>query len=175
VYVFLELCGGSLAFGDRNYCDFHNFHQKMEFLTPSTPIKLPKTLTSINPCGTPLKLSSNYSTPEKGSNKSNKLTNSNQKSSSQKSSQKSDRFIPNRNNMDFSYCNYNLLCDVGKKENEDEGASNKRQRSSEDRLKEEVFQLANHTPGKRMLSCFDHFDEEPVTPVMKVSSSFFLY
>jgi hypothetical protein len=153
----------------------------MEFLAPTSPLKLSKSLTTMTPSVTPINVSSsfssnNYSTPEKRNNNSNKLSNSNHKDSNKKSSQKSDRFIPNRNKMDFSFCHYNLFCDVGKKENEDEANSNsnKKQKSDEqilsgqNRLKEEVFQLANHTPGKRMLSCFDQCDEEPITPVVKV-------
>lgn len=162
----------------------------MEFLTPTTPLKLSKsfpTSSSLTPSVKPLNLSSTFTsihnqcvTPEKQTSHQNikQCTNSNQKNSSQKLLKKSDRFIPNRNRMDFSYCNYNLFCDVGKTENEDEDClmtnSNKKQKSNEklmssqNRLKEEVFQLANHTPGKRMLSCFDQCDEEPITPVVKV-------
>ena len=146
-------CSQPLEFSDNLISLSSQFlpHPKMEFLSPTTPLKLSKsfpTSSSLTPSVKPLNLSSTFSsihhqcvTPEKQTtshqNIIKQFTNSNEKNSSQKQKllKKSDRFIPNRKRMDFSYCNYNLFCDVGKSENEDEDClmtnSNKKQKSNE--------------------------------------------
>jgi hypothetical protein len=148
----------------------------MEFLAPTTPSKKysPQTKSLIAPLGT------RYSTPDKAilSPSTSRSINSEPRSSS-KSNTKSDRFIPNRNKMDFSYCNYNLLCDAGRAEDDDEEEGHKAQDPksfSNKKMKAEVFQLANHTPGKRMLSCFDaNATDELDSPIMKVRHSSLLH
>jgi hypothetical protein len=144
--------------------------KRMEFLAPTTPSKIypPHTKSLIAPLGI------RYATPDKTilSPSSSRTMNTEPNSSLKKSNTKSDRFIPNRNKMDFSYCNYNLLCHVGRgsDDNEDEDGNRAQEsKSPNKKLKSEVFQLANHTPGKRMLSCFDSSVEEPDSPVLKVS------
>lgn len=134
-------------------------YNKTSSLTISTPIK-GQVSTCLTPCRTPITTS--ILSPTKN-------VNTDMIKSCHKSTPKSDRFIPNRSKMDFSFCNYTLFSDVGKKENEEESKnSESKNQSSNSRLKEDLFQLANHTPGKRMLSCFDTSEEEPVTPVAKV-------
>lgn len=150
---------------------FTSDNYSMELLSPSTPCtkKLSKKTSSLTPikgqtsfsftqCSTP---NPTILSPSKRNTCDNKYSN--------KSTPKSDRFIPNRSKMDFSYCNYNLLYDVGMKENEEDTKSSQPQGQTTNKLKEDLFQLANYTPGKRMLSCFDACDDEPVTPAPKVS------
>ena len=100
-------------------------------------------------------LNNNSNTLNSSSNNSNSKRKKFDSSHSNSSNLNIDRFIPNRNKIDFSYCNSNLLFDVGKKENTEESKVIDTKTLNQKKFKEEIFQLTNQTPGKRMLNCFE--------------------
>lgn len=166
---------------------WQDINNPMEFLSPSTPCKLAKNklATSRNNYAshnTPVKssatslsssssslIATNYQTPDRSISCS---TSKKSKTRHLDSPLASDRFIPNRNKIDFDFCHHSLLFDVGKKENEDDNGNSKTATDlktiHQNKFKEEVLQLTNKTPGKRMLPCFESSPVEEYSDVKVV-------
>jgi hypothetical protein len=120
----------------------------MEFLSPSTPCKSSKKsgTSGLRVCD------SNCRTPfTKSPRRSDTNCQTAAMSSLQYSTSYSDRFIPDRNAIDFDYCNHSLVS-IGTGDEEEPDKLD----SPHNKLRMEVLQATNQTPGKRMISCFDN-------------------
>lgn len=141
----------------------------MEFLSPSTPCK---SISKKNATSGLRVADSNCRTPfQKSPRRSDTNYQTVAMSSQQSSTSYSDRFIPDRNSIDFDYCNHSLFS-VGVDDEEEQDKLD----PPSNKLRCEVLQATNQTPGKRMISCFDNsFDSQsPRSPsARKVSPCHF--
>jgi hypothetical protein len=82
----------------------------------------------------------------------------------------SDRFIPNRNNIDFDYCNHTLLSSdmcAGKEDLKDETTQDTT-RAVNQKIVNEFLNITNQTPGKRLVDCFERKHTITQTPAASV-------
>ena len=137
----------------------------MEFLSPSTPCKA-----IHKKSGTPgLRVAdSNCSSQFPKSPRATDSTIRTPSTPTNKSSLYSDRFIPDRNAIDFDYC-YHSLCSSGDSFDQADDVRPEALHAGQIKLKCDVLQAASQTPGKRMISCFDHSSESksPYSPTAR--------
>lgn len=81
---------------------------------------------------------------------------------------RTDRFIPNRNKIDFDYCNHSLLENFNRsshKESSEDTITMDPKVLNTQKLKEEYHYITNHTPGKRLVDCFENKCESKSIPI----------
>ena len=109
-------------------------------LSPSTPTRTPKKSSSSSSTSSP---STSTSTP----------------------SSQSDRFIPNRNNIDFDFCHNRLFCHIGNEVDENDSGSfanspTKKSTSETDELfNNEVIRGLQQSPSQRMMTFTNNSDD----------------